>query len=64
MDKVSYVGNADVNAIDDLYKNYQKDPQSIDSGLAKIFSKDLISQEPTLKKVEKSQITFTKNLKY
>jgi len=26
MDKVSYVGNADVNAIDHLYKMYQQDP--------------------------------------
>jgi 2-oxoglutarate dehydrogenase E1 component len=37
MDKVSYVGNADVNAIDDLYKNYQKDPKSVDIGWQKFF---------------------------
>lgn len=37
MDKVSYVGNADVNAIDDLYKNYQKDPNSVDEGWQKFF---------------------------
>jgi 2-oxoglutarate dehydrogenase E1 component len=37
MDKVSYVGNADVNAIDDLYKNYQKDPESVDIGWQKFF---------------------------
>ncbi len=37
MDKVSYVGNADVNAIDDLYKNYQKDPESVDAGWKKFF---------------------------
>ena len=37
MDKVSYVGNADLNAIDHLYKQYQKDPNSIDSGWVKFF---------------------------
>ncbi|TNE56154.1 MAG: 2-oxoglutarate dehydrogenase E1 component [Bacteroidetes bacterium] len=37
MDKVSYVGNADVNAIDELYKSYQKDPESVDAGWKKFF---------------------------
>lgn len=37
MDKVSYVGNADVNAIDHLYKEYQKDPNSVDLGWQKFF---------------------------
>lgn len=37
MDKVSYVGNADVNAIDHLYKEYLKDPKSVDIGWQKFF---------------------------
>jgi 2-oxoglutarate dehydrogenase E1 component len=37
MDKVSYVGNADVNAIDYLYKQYQQDPESVDAGWKKFF---------------------------
>ncbi len=37
MDKVSYVGNADVNAIDHLYQQYQQDPESVDLGWKKFF---------------------------
>jgi 2-oxoglutarate dehydrogenase E1 component len=37
MDKISYVGNADVNAIDHLYKQYQQDPESVDIGWKKFF---------------------------
>ncbi len=37
MDKVSYVGNADVNAIDHLYKIYLQDPESVDIGWQKFF---------------------------
>jgi 2-oxoglutarate dehydrogenase E1 component len=37
MDKVSYIGNADVNAIDELYKSYKKDPNSVDEGWIKFF---------------------------
>ena len=37
MDKVSYVGNADVNAIDHLYKMYQQNPESVDIGWKKFF---------------------------
>ena len=37
MDNVSYVGNADVNAIDHLYKKYLKNPESVDSGWRKFF---------------------------
>ncbi len=37
MDKVTYVGNADVNAIDHLYKSYQQDPESVDIGWRKFF---------------------------
>ncbi len=37
MDKFSYIGNGDVNAIEELYKNYQKDPESVDFGWKKFF---------------------------
>ncbi len=37
MDKVTYVGNADVTAIDFLYKSYQQDPESVDIGWKKFF---------------------------
>ena len=37
MDKVTYVGNADVNAIDHLYQSYLKDPESVDIGWKKFF---------------------------
>jgi len=37
MDKISYVGNADVNAIDHLYKMYLEDPLSVDEGWRKFF---------------------------
>ena len=30
MDKFSYLGNSDVNAIEELYKSYQRDPESVD----------------------------------
>lgn len=37
MDKVSYVGNADVNAIDNLYNMYRENPESVDIGWQKFF---------------------------
>ncbi len=37
MDKVTYVGNADVTAIDYLYQSYLNDPQSVDLGWQKFF---------------------------
>ena len=37
MDNISYVGNADVNAIDYLYQSYLKDPESVDHGWKKFF---------------------------
>lgn len=37
MDKVTYVGNADVTAIDHLYQSYLKDNQSVDIGWQKFF---------------------------
>lgn len=37
MDNISYVGNADLNAIEFLYSQYKKDPQSVDLGWKKFF---------------------------
>lgn len=37
MDKFSYVGNGDVNAVEDLYNQYKKDPESVDFGWKKFF---------------------------
>lgn len=37
MDKVTYVGNADVNAIEHLYQSYTKHPESVDIGWQKFF---------------------------
>jgi 2-oxoglutarate dehydrogenase E1 component len=37
MDKVSYVGNADVNAIDHLYTLYRQNPDDVDLGWQKFF---------------------------
>lgn len=37
MDKFSYVGNADVNYIDDLYQSYQQDPESVEESWKKFF---------------------------
>ncbi|MCB9224597.1 MAG: 2-oxoglutarate dehydrogenase E1 component [Crocinitomicaceae bacterium] len=37
MDKFSYIGNSDVNAIDDLYKKYVANPESVDIQWARFF---------------------------
>lgn len=37
MDQYSYVGNSDVNVIDDLYKQYKQDPESVDITWRKFF---------------------------
>ncbi|HRO75315.1 MAG TPA: 2-oxoglutarate dehydrogenase E1 component [Crocinitomicaceae bacterium] len=37
MDKVSYVGNADVSAIEHLYKSYLENPDNVDLGWQKFF---------------------------
>ena len=37
MDKISYVGNADVNAIEELYNAYKKNPENVDIGWKKFF---------------------------
>jgi len=37
MDKTSYVGNADVSAIDYLYKQYCQSPENVDIGWQKFF---------------------------
>ena len=59
MDKVSYVGNADLNAIDHLYKQYQKDPNSIkfpqvgeEVWLAKPEGRGKAKQRPIVKAID------------
>jgi len=37
MDKFSYLGNGDVNAIEELYSQYKQKPESIDEGWMKFF---------------------------
>jgi 2-oxoglutarate dehydrogenase E1 component len=37
MDKFSYVGNADVNAMEDLFLQFQKDPESVDKSWQDFF---------------------------
>ncbi len=37
MDKFTYLGNGDVNAIDDLYQQYLKNPESVDIQWARFF---------------------------
>ena len=37
MDKFSYISNADVNAIDDLYQAYKSDPNSVDISWQRFF---------------------------
>ncbi|MEQ8910378.1 MAG: 2-oxoglutarate dehydrogenase E1 component [Vicingaceae bacterium] len=37
MDKFSYLSNADVSAVEELYQNYLDDPKSVDAGWAKFF---------------------------
>lgn len=37
MDDFSFVGNSDIQAIEDLYRQYQDDPESVDPGFAVFF---------------------------
>ena len=37
MDKFSFIGNGDVNAIEELYKQFKQDPTSVDEGWNKFF---------------------------
>ncbi|MEQ8625096.1 MAG: 2-oxoglutarate dehydrogenase E1 component [Vicingaceae bacterium] len=37
MDKFSFLSNADISAVDELYQNYKQDPESVDEGWAKFF---------------------------
>ena len=37
MDNYSYLSNADVDALDELYQQYRKDPESVDFGWKKFF---------------------------
>jgi len=47
MDKYSYVSNAHVGYIDELYKSYQQDPQSVDISWQKFFEGFEFSQLKT-----------------
>lgn len=37
MNDYTYIGNGDVNAIEELYSSYKKDPNSVDPGYARFF---------------------------
>ena len=37
MDKFSYLGNGDVNAVENLYEQYLQNPESVDFGWKKFF---------------------------
>jgi len=45
MDKYSYLSNGDVNAIETLYEQYKKDPESVDEGWQKFFQGFEFSKE-------------------
>jgi 2-oxoglutarate dehydrogenase E1 component len=45
MDKYSYISNADVGYLDQLYQNYRKDPQSVDLTWQKFFEGYDFSQQ-------------------
>lgn len=45
MDKYSYISNADVGYIEELYKSYQQDPASVDESWQKFFEGYNFSQE-------------------
>ena len=45
MDKYSYIANADINYIDELYQSYQNDPGSIDISWRKFFEGFEFSQQ-------------------
>ena len=72
MDKFSYLGNADVSAVDELYQQYLKDPNSVEEGWFKFFAgfefavKNYDIEEPTSKSktaVFESGIDFDKEFK-
>ncbi|MBT5976004.1 MAG: 2-oxoglutarate dehydrogenase E1 component [Flavobacteriales bacterium] len=37
MDKFSFLGNGDVNAVENMYKQYKKNPESVEDGWARFF---------------------------
>ena len=45
MDQFSYISNADVGYLDQLYKNYKKDPASVDLSWQKFFEGYEFSQQ-------------------
>lgn len=45
MDKFSYISNADVNVIDDLYQKYKEDPSAVDTSWQRFFEGFEFSKE-------------------
>jgi 2-oxoglutarate dehydrogenase E1 component len=45
MDKFSYISNADVGYLDQLYQNYKSDPTSVDATWQKFFEGYDFSQQ-------------------
>ncbi len=67
MDKFSYISNADVGFIDDLYKKYISDPNSVDISWKRFFegfefSQNNIDLKNTNKNIEKSEGISLKEL--
>ncbi len=71
MDKFSYLSNADVSAVEELYKNYKLDPQSVDESWAKFFegfdfARENYDDKPSIKQntaVFESGISLDKEFK-
>lgn len=69
MDKYSYISNADVNYIDELYQSYKSDPESVDHSWRKFFEGFEFSQikygengAAVAEEVESSKETKVRNL--
>ena len=45
MDKFSFLGNGDVNAVENMYKQYKKNPESVEDGWARFFEGACAGQE-------------------
>jgi len=59
MDKYSYVSNAHIGYIDELYKSYQQDPASVDNSWQKFFEGFEFSQLKTNGKSNGSPVSST-----
>ena len=72
MDKFSYLSNADVSAIEDLYQQFLNDPKSVEEGWAKFFEgfefaranySDVDQPSSEKKAVFESSVSFDKEFK-